>query len=131
MVAGSFGNIFSRNSINNALMNLEVPKLIEKLRQTFSTASTNGSQQSMQEPSRNEESLDSPQPAATAIPEGEKQLTRRTGWRLIWNVKNSTVTIQEPEGQWVEKVGALPPNVQSILASGGLEGWTKNQIGAS
>ena len=36
VVAGSFGNIFSRNSINNALMGLEVPKLIERLRTTFS-----------------------------------------------------------------------------------------------
>jgi homoaconitate hydratase len=36
VVAGSFGNIFSRNSINNALMGLEVPKLIERLRTAFS-----------------------------------------------------------------------------------------------
>lgn len=32
VVAGSFGNIFSRNSINNALLTLEIPELIEKLR---------------------------------------------------------------------------------------------------
>ncbi|KAI5964939.1 LYS4 [Candida margitis] len=32
VVAGSFGNIFSRNSINNALLTLEIPDLIEKLR---------------------------------------------------------------------------------------------------
>lgn len=37
VVAGSFGNIFMRNSINNALMTVEVPKLIERLRSTFST----------------------------------------------------------------------------------------------
>jgi homoaconitate hydratase len=35
VVAGSFGNIFSRNSINNALMGLEVPKLVERLRAAF------------------------------------------------------------------------------------------------
>lgn len=35
VVAGSFGNIFMRNSINNALMTVEVPKLIERLRSTF------------------------------------------------------------------------------------------------
>ena len=30
-----------------------------------------------------------------------------------------------------EKVAALPPNVQSIIAAGGLERWVKNQIEAS
>ena len=35
VVSGSFGNIFARNSINNALMGLEVPRLIERLRTTF------------------------------------------------------------------------------------------------
>ncbi|CAI4218440.1 unnamed protein product [Parascedosporium putredinis] len=33
--AGSLGNIFSRNSINNALLGLEVPRLVERLRATF------------------------------------------------------------------------------------------------
>ncbi|CAK7896186.1 homoaconitase, mitochondrial [[Candida] anglica] len=32
VVAGSFGNIFSRNSINNALLTLEIPDLIDQLR---------------------------------------------------------------------------------------------------
>lgn len=35
VVAGSFGNIFSRNSINNALLTLEIPALIDKLRQKY------------------------------------------------------------------------------------------------
>ncbi|KAI5965923.1 LYS4 [Candida pseudojiufengensis] len=35
IVAGSFGNIFSRNSINNALLTLEIPNLINKLRNKF------------------------------------------------------------------------------------------------
>lgn len=33
VVAGSFGNIFSRNSINNALLTLEIPALINLLRE--------------------------------------------------------------------------------------------------
>jgi homoaconitate hydratase len=37
VVAGSFGSIFSRNSINNALLGLEVPRLIERLRATFTS----------------------------------------------------------------------------------------------
>lgn len=35
VVAGSFGNIFSRNSINNALLTLEIPSLINKLREKY------------------------------------------------------------------------------------------------
>ncbi|CUM66922.1 uncharacterized protein PRCAT00004607001 [Priceomyces carsonii] len=35
VVAGSFGNIFSRNSINNALLTLEIPKLINILREKY------------------------------------------------------------------------------------------------
>ncbi|KAK0635817.1 hypothetical protein B0T17DRAFT_612634 [Bombardia bombarda] len=96
VVAGSFGNIFSRNSINNALMGVEVPRLVQRLRETF----------------------------------GEKALTRRTGWKFEWDVRRSKVTVTEGEGgaTWSQKVGELPPNVQEIIAKGGLEKWVKSQI---
>lgn len=102
VVAGSFGNIFSRNSINNALMGLEVPRLVARLRETFGTA-----------------------------PQG-KTLTRRTGWTLTWDVRRSRIEVQEGENgpKWTHKVGELPPNVQEIIAQGGLEKWVKNAIGA-
>ncbi|EGE08510.1 homoaconitase [Trichophyton equinum CBS 127.97] len=101
VVAGSFGNIFSRNSINNALMGLEVPRLISRLRETFAGQG--------------------------------KQATRRTGWTLTWDVRRSQIEVQEgPDGQkWTQKVGELPPNVQEIIALGGLEKWVKNSISAS
>jgi len=35
VIAGSFGNIFGRNSINNALLTLEIPALIALLRERF------------------------------------------------------------------------------------------------
>ena len=100
VVSGSFGNIFSRNSINNALMGLEVPKLIERLRAVFSAT------------------------------EGEKQLSRRTGWTLEWEVRRSQITVQEGSDgpKWSHKVGELPPNVQAIIAQGGLENWLNAQI---
>ncbi|KAJ5147766.1 hypothetical protein N7526_001118 [Penicillium atrosanguineum] len=99
VVAGSFGNIFSRNSINNALMGLEIPRLISRLRETFGD---------------------------------DKALTRRTGWTLTWNVRRSQIEVQEGEGgaKWTHKVGELPPNVQEIIAKGGLEKWVKNAIEA-
>lgn len=101
VVSGSFGNIFSRNSINNALMGLEVPRLISRLRESFSN------------------------------PE-DKPLTRRTGWILTWDVRRSRLEIQEGENgpKWTHQVGELPPNVQEIIAQGGLEKWVKNAIGA-
>lgn len=133
VVAGSFGNIFSRNAINNALMGVEVPKLILRLRDTFSNRQSANLKKTIQEPALNKESLDSPPPAPTAKPEGERQLTRRTGWRLIWDVGRSEVIVREgPKGsQWSQKVGDLPPNVQEIIAVGGLENWVKKQINAS
>lgn len=102
VVAGSFGNIFSRNSINNALMGVEVPRLVQRLRETFKGADGAGS----------------------------KVATRRTGWRFVWDVRRSKVVVTEGEGgeTWSQKVGELPPNVQEIIARGGLEKWVKSQI---
>lgn len=99
VVAGSFGNIFSRNSINNALMGLEVPRLIRRLRETFGA-------------------------------DGSKELTRRTGWTFTWDVRRSLIEVQEGATgeKWTQKVGELPPNVQEIIAKGGLEKWVKNAI---
>jgi len=96
VVAGSFGNIFSRNSINNALLGVEVPRLVQRLRETF----------------------------------GDKTLTRRTGWKLVWDVRRSKVVVTEGDGgeTWSQKVGEMPPNVQEIIARGGLEKWVKSQI---
>ncbi len=134
VVAGSFGNIFSRNSINNGLMGLEVPKLIRRLRETFSDANTPPAPTDPLEPVGNKEeqqSLDSPPPARTQP--HEKQLSRRTGWSLVWDVKKSQIEVTEgPDGKtWVEKVGELPPNVQEIIAKGGLEKWVQKEIAAS
>jgi len=131
VVAGSFGNIFSRNSINNALMGVEVPKLIERLRQAFDGASeptSSSQQQAISEPEQNSQSLDTPKPGPMNANK-EKVLTRRTGWTFTWDVRRSMVTIQEGEGgpSWTQKVGELPPNVQDI-ARDGLEKWVAKQI---
>lgn len=134
VVSGSFGNIFSRNSINNALMGVEAPRLIERLRATFdndASAALSG-KQAITEPSRNSESLDSPPPAPESKPKEEKQLTVRTGWTFTWDLRRSQVIVKEGEGgeEWTQKVGELPPNVQEIIARGGLEKWVKKEISA-
>ena len=129
VVAGSFGNIFSRNSINNALMGVEVPRLVERLRETFSGKKV-AQDSHVSEPKQNKESLDSPPPSTQASPAEEKVLTRRTGWKFVWDVRRSKVIITEGEGgeTWSQKVGELPPNVQEIIARGGLEKWVKSEI---
>ncbi|KAL6719684.1 mitochondrial Homoaconitase [Lecanora helva] len=134
VVAGSFGNIFSRNSINNALVTVEVPRLIARLREVFTSSEPSpASQQNIQEPSRNRESLDSPPPAPQTTPQSEKILTRRTGWQFMWNVRTSTVTVKEGKDgpSWTQSVATLPPNVQEIIARGGLEKWVKQKIAAN
>jgi homoaconitate hydratase len=131
VVSGSVGNTFSRNAINNALPLLEIPRLVQRLRETFSSTKVQSSQQDIEEPSHNRESLDSPPPAAQVTPKQEKKLTRRTGWTFAWDVRFSKVTIQEGEGGpiWSQNVAALPPNLQEIIAQGGLEKWVKKEIG--
>lgn len=135
VVSGSFGNIFARNSINNALMGVEVPRLVQRLREKFSSVKVE-EKTDVKEPFGNKEgseSLDSPPPAQQASPVEEKVLTRRTGWKFVWDVKRSKVIITEGEGgeTWSQKVGELPPNVQEIIARGGLEKWVKSEIGES
>ena len=80
---GSFGNIFSRNSINNALLTLEVPKLVQRLREVFSSNTISSQQNNILEPSKNHDSLDLPSPRSQSSSKKEKQLTRRTGWYVI------------------------------------------------
>ncbi|KAI1662197.1 hypothetical protein F4813DRAFT_343813 [Daldinia decipiens] len=98
VVAGSFGNIFSRNSINNALLGIEIPKLVERLRGAYKD-------------------------------DAEKPLTRRTGWKLLWDVRRSKVIITEQDGtSWEQKVGEMPPSVQEIVAKGGVVKWVQSKM---
>ena len=121
---------FGRNAINNALPLLEVPRLVQRLRETFSSTDVEGSQQKAKEPYGSREPLGSLEPAAQVTPKQGKRLTRRTGWTLTWEVKSSKVTIREgQEGPiWSLKVATLPGNVQEIIARGGLENWVKKEI---
>lgn len=98
VAAGSFSNIFGRNSINNALLTLELPELITKLRKRFQ---------------------DEPE-----------ELTRRTNWKLRWDVPTSIVTVKDENDNLVftTKVGELGTNLQEIIIEGGLEGWVRAQI---
>jgi homoaconitate hydratase len=113
-------------------MGVEVPRLVQRLREHFSSVDVK-EKTDVKEPAENKDSLDSPPPAQQATPTEEKVLTRRTGWKFVWDVRRSKVIITEGKGgeTWSQKVGELPPNVQEIIARGGLEKWVKAEIGNS
>lgn len=109
VVAGSFGNTFSRNSINNALPTLELPKLVQLLRNRFSSPTETLSDEA---------------------PVKEKKLTQRTGLKLRWDVRRSIVEVFDTNNDVIfrKKVGEMPPNVQEIIAAGGLENRVKQEV---
>ena len=138
VISGSFGNIFARNSINNALMGIEVPALVRRLREVFdnNAAPVSQPQTAIKEPAQNAQSLDSPPPGPIATNESIQSSqdtqahTRRTGWTLEWDVRRSVINIKEGKNgrTWSQKVEEIPPNVQEIIALGGLEAWVKQRI---
>jgi len=106
VVTSTFSSTYTRNAINNALMNLQVPRLVERLRAYF----------------KNKEGENS-----------AKSLTRSSGWTLTWDIWRSIVEVQEDSDgtTWTEKVGELLATVQAIIAADGLKAWTKAEINKS
>ncbi|KIX97997.1 uncharacterized protein Z520_06076 [Fonsecaea multimorphosa CBS 102226] len=105
VVAGSFGNIFSRNSINNGLMGLVVPKLIRRLQSRFTSGGGD-----------------------TAT---RKAIVTSHRMDISLDVKKSQIEVLTGGAggkRWIEKVGELPPNVQEIIANGGLGKWVQTKI---
>ncbi|KAI9775547.1 MAG: mitochondrial Homoaconitase [Geoglossum umbratile] len=98
VVAGSFGNIFSRNSINNVLLGLEIPRLIERLRAMFTSSDK--------------------------LPTRRTGWTLT--WDVARGVVK--VQEGENGDHWEEKVGEFAENLQEIVAKGGLENWIKHEI---
>lgn len=100
VVSGSFGNIFSRNSINNALLTLEIPELIKKLRAKYQ---------------------DSPS-------ELTRRTGWFLKWDVVNN--KVVVTEGSLSGPVVmeQTVAELGQNLQDIIVKGGLEGWIKSQL---
>ncbi|KAB5580114.1 homoaconitase [Coniochaeta sp. 2T2.1] len=98
VVAGSFSSIFARNSINNALLYLEVPRLVERLRAAF--------------------------PKEDKVPTRRTGWTLT--WDIATSTVK--VTEGEGGESWEEKVGAFPENLQEIIAKGGLTEWVKAEI---
>ncbi|KAI5474852.1 homoaconitate hydratase [Pseudohyphozyma bogoriensis] len=107
VLCGSFGDIFKRNSINNALICVECPELIEDLTRDFG-----------KEGKRNAGSK-------------EGELTVRTPyWVEVGSVDGKVSLFTEQGGELVKeyKVGAVGGSVQEMWLAGGLEGWVRERI---
>lgn len=98
VIAGSFGNIFSRNSINNALLTLEIPDLINKLREKYGQHKE-----------------------ATQRTGWFAKWDVKTATVTVTDGQNGPVIL-------TQKVGELGKNLQEIIVKGGLEGWVKAQL---
>lgn len=103
VVSGSFGNIFFRNSINNALLTLEVPALVQKLRSRYAT----------------HEHLPTRRTGWFLTWDISKAHCKVTEGDL-----NGPIVFE----QAVPKLGA---NMQDIIVQGGLEKWVQAKIQSS
>lgn len=98
VIAGSFGNIFSRNSINNALLTLEIPELIRLARDRFGSSKELTSRTGLF-------ARWDVKSATVTVSEGQ----------------NGPVILSA-------KVGELGESLQEIIVQGGLEGWVRSKL---
>ncbi|EMS19155.1 homoaconitate hydratase [Rhodotorula toruloides NP11] len=109
VLCGSFGDIFKRNSINNALICVECPELIEDLTRDFALDGKRG-----------------------AGGKDGKLTVQTPYWVEVGSVDGKVTLRKEKGGEVVKeyKVGAVGGSVQEMWLAGGLEGWVKERISA-
>lgn len=104
VLAGSFGDIFKRNAINNGLICVESPELIADLTEEFAKANARGS----------------------GGKEGE--LTVQTKWDVQLDTASGELSVDTVTGQKKYKVGSIGKSVQEVWLAGSLEEWVKARI---
>ena len=101
IIAGSLSETFKRNAINNGLLCLESPSLVQDLRNAFPT---NGS-------------------------EPGKKLTNRTKWYASVDYLKGTVIVSVDGKVTKEyRIPVVGQAAQELIVCGGLEKWVKNKI---
>ncbi|KAG9015233.1 mitochondrial Homoaconitase [Tulasnella sp. JGI-2019a] len=104
VIAGSFGDIFKRNAINNGLVCMECPDLVEDLTKMFGRAGSRG--------------------------QGgiNGELTVAPGWTINLAMTDGRVEVQTPEGIRTYHVKPIGASVQELWICGGLEGYVLKSI---
>jgi homoaconitate hydratase len=106
VIAGSFGDIFKRNAINNGLICLESPELVRDLTQQYAKDGVRGH----------------------GGKEGE--LTVQPGWYVKVGMADGRVAVNVGDGGEgkVYRVKAVGSSVQELWLCGGLEGYVLKSI---
>ncbi|KAH7912332.1 hypothetical protein BJ138DRAFT_1004724 [Hygrophoropsis aurantiaca] len=108
VIAGSFGDIFKRNAINNGLVCLESPDLVQDLTDAYAKDGKRGA--------------------------GGKsgELTVNAGHKISISMVNGTVTVTGfGDGEKNYSIGTVGASVQELWVCGGLEGFILKSIQAS
>lgn len=104
VIAGSFGDIFKRNSINNGLVCLECPDLVADMTHLFAKDGKRGA--------------------------GGKDgnLTVNPGWTIVVSMTNGEVQVTTSEGERRYRIKPVGASVQDLWICGGLEGYVLRAI---
>lgn len=106
VICGSFGDIFKRNSINNGLICVEAPELVEDLTTRFA-----------QDGARGKGGKDG---KLTVIPEG---------WKVKVDTRRGGVTVtMGSEGEKFYPSARVGRSVQELWVNGGLEGFIRASL---
>ena len=104
VVAGSFGDIFKRNAINNGLVCLECPELVQDLTDTYARDRKRGNG-------------------------GKKgELTVNEGHEIRISMRDGSVVVKGPEFEKRYVVRTVGASVQELWVCGGLEGYILKSI---
>lgn len=104
VVAGSFGDIFKRNAINNGLVCLECPELVADLTQQYAKDGKRGA----------------------GGKEGE--LTVDKGFEVAIGMQDGEVVLKTGGGEKRYRVKPVGPSVQELWLCGGLEGYILKEL---
>lgn len=107
VIAGSFGDIFKRNAINNGLICMECPELLADLTNQFAEGKTR---------------------AGKGV---NGEATVQPGFEISISMVDGGVTVRTPEGEKRYLVRTVGASVQELWLAGGLEGLVQQSISAS
>ncbi|CAE6508730.1 unnamed protein product [Rhizoctonia solani] len=105
VIAGSFGDIFKRNSINNGLVCVECPELVADLTEQHAKSGARGH----------------------GGVNGE--LTVQPGWEISVDMQNGRIKVKQGDEVLREyQTRPVGPSVQELWVCGGLEGYVRRSI---